>query len=220
MPDEPRIGCWATKISALYCPDGSSRCRYFGSDMRKPDLLASLLVCCLVSAGCNGPVEEFQRVNNSLEDSLTASKEMLEQKYAYLQQMACAEGRMLADSVNVLYERASERLFALDEALTGPALNDEKAVGPFDEGGLAVEALTLSKQLYSMMASVCPEDSARASIASYGETFSVLSDAGAWQVRDFQQAPPPVVTSNIERWVADMGKAKRLCTGALLAPCR
>lgn len=188
--------------------------------MRKPDLLAPLLVYCLVSAGCNGPAEEFQRVNNSLEDSLTASKDMLEHKYAYLQQMACAEGRVLADSVNVLYERASERLFALDEALTGPAVNDEKAVGPFDKGGLASQALANSQQLYALMIAVCPEDSARAGIASYGEALTGLPDPQTWQSRDFQQAPPPVVTSNIERWVADMGKAKRLCTGALLAPCR
>lgn len=180
-------------------------------------VLAALCTGCGVSDALN---DSFVTVDNALQDSLTASKDMLAQKYAYLQQMACAEGRLLADSVNVLYERASERLFALDEALTGPAVTDEKAVGPFDEGGLAVEALTLSKQLYSMMALVCPEDSARASIASYGEAFTVLSDVGAWQVRDFEQAPPPVVTSNIERWVADMGKAKRLCTGALLAPCR
>lgn len=180
-------------------------------------VLAALWMGCGISDQIN---ESLTTVDNALQDSLTASKAMLDQKYAYLQQMACAEGRLLADSVNVLYERASERLFALDEALTGPAVNDEKAGGPFDEGGLAVEALTLSKQLYSMMASVCPEDSARASIASYGEAFTVLSDVGAWQVRDFKQAPPPAITSNIERWVADMGKAKRLCSGALLAPCR
>ncbi|QQR85946.1 MAG: hypothetical protein IPJ76_15255 [Flavobacteriales bacterium] len=188
--------------------------------MRKPDLLVPLLVCGLFLSACNGPIEEFQRVNNSLEDSLTASKDMLEQKYAYLQQMACAEGRLLSDSVNVLYERASERLFALDEALTGPAVSEEKAQGPFEEGGLASEALTYSQQLYALMIAICPEDSARAGIAAYGEAFTGLTDVQAWQVRDFQQAPPPVVTSNVERWVADMGRSKRLCTSALLAPCR
>lgn len=188
--------------------------------MWKPDLLIQLLVCSLVGVGCNGPDGEFQRVNNSLEDSLTSSKEMLDQKYAYLQQMACAEGRLLSDSVNLLYERASERLFALDEALTGPAVSDEKRSDPFKEGGLASDALFNSLQLYGLMISICPEDSARAGIVSYGAPFDGLENVKAWHTRDFQQAPPPVVTSNIERWVADMGKAKRLCTGALLAPCR
>ena len=43
--------------------------------------------------------------------------------------------------LNLLYEQASERLFALDEALTGPAVSDEKAPGPFEEGGMASQAL-------------------------------------------------------------------------------
>lgn len=180
-------------------------------------VLAALWTGCGVSDAIN---DSLTTVDNALQDSLTASKDMLAQKYAYLQQMACAEGRMLADSVNLLYERASERLFALDEALTGPAVSDEKMPGPFEEGGVASGALTNSQQLYALMTAVCPDDSARASIVSYGEAFTGLPDAQAWQVRDFQQAPPPVVTSNIERWVAEMGKAKRLCTGVLLAPCR
>ena len=127
---------------------------------------------------------------------------------------------MLADSCNILYERASERPFALDELLAGPDVGEgNSAVSAFAPEGLAEQALRTSAALYYLMEQVTAGDSASGRIAEMGSPLSTVQDLDAWYQRDFHQAPPPVITATIERYVADMAKAKRLCTGVLLAPC-
>ncbi len=185
----------------------------------------AILAITLLACGCGRSVpekilDEFEKVDQELADSMLASADLLDSKYEHLRLMACAEGRLLADSVNILYERASERLFALDELLAGPDVGEGNSAGSaFDPEGVAEQALRTSAALYYLMEQVTAGDSASGRIAEMGSPLSTVQDLDAWYQRDFHQAPPPVITATIERYVADMAKAKRLCTGVLLAPC-
>lgn len=183
--------------------------------------LVAVLACC----GCGYFASEkmhdaFEEANSGLTDSVLASTEVLDNKYEHLRSMACAEGRMWSDSVALLYERASERMFALDELLTGPNIGEGDPVQrAFAEDGPGNEALNASLALYAMMEQVTIDESAKARIAEMAEPLRSANGILAWYERDFRGAPPPVITASIERYVADMGRAKRLCMGLLLVPC-
>ena len=183
------------------------------------------MVAALACSGCGywgseKMHDEFEEVNSGLTDSVLASTDRLANKYEHLRTMACAEGRMWSDSVNLLYERASERMFALDELLTGPDLGDgHTALSAFGENSVGNEALNASLALYAMMEQVTMDDSTKARIAEMAGPLRSANGIHAWYERDFRRAPPPEVTASIERYVAEMGRAKRMCTGVLLAPC-
>lgn len=183
------------------------------------------LACIASTTGCGSCTSEadldtFASADRALTDTVLAASDQLDSKYEHLRAMACSEGRVWADSVNILYERASERMFALDELLTGPAVvGNDKPADPFHEDGLAAEALKTSLALYDLMEQVTVSDSAEASIAETARPLRSVEHVNAWYHRDFRQAPPPSITATIERYVADMGRAKRLCIAELLMPC-
>ncbi len=180
----------------------------------------TLLACSCGPSASEKVLGEFTKAEAALTDSVLASSHLLDSKYEHLRSMACAEGRLLADSVNILYEHASERMFALDELLAGPDVGEGKtADDAFRADGLGEEALQASQSLYLLMVQVTEGDSASIRIAELGSPLNTVKDLSAWYQHDFHQAPPPAITATIERYVADMAKAKRICTGALLAPC-
>lgn len=165
-------------------------------------------------------MDEFNRANEALTDTVLASADKLDAKYEHLRAMACAEGRMLANSVSMLYERASERMFALDETLTGPSLADgQPASDAFAPNGVASEALNAALALYGSMESMSTDDSTKRVIVAAAQPFRTAGDVNAWYERDFRQAPAPAITALAERYVADMGRTKRRCIADLLKPC-
>lgn len=194
-------------------------------NMHKAARSFAILAITLLACGCGRSVsekilDEFEQVDQELTDSILTPSDLLDSKYEHLRLMACAEGRLLADSVNLLYEHASERMFALDELLAGPDVGDgNTAGGAFRPNGLGEEALQATQALYLLMEQVTAGDTASADITEIATPMKSIQSLDAWYQRDFHQAPPPVITATIERYVADMAKAKRLCTSVLLAPC-
>ncbi|MEO8066370.1 MAG: hypothetical protein ABI599_01630 [Flavobacteriales bacterium] len=187
---------------------------------RLPVLLGFLSLFGCGPSPSEGILDAFNKVNDALTDTVLASADKLDAKYEHLRAMACAEGRVLADSVSLLYEHASERMFALDELLTGPYLGDGQPVlEAFAANGPATKALNASLMLYRSMESMTTDDSTKALVVSAAQPFRAVGDVNAWYQRDFRQVPAATITALVERYVADMGRTKRRCIAVLLEPC-
>lgn len=185
-----------------------------------PNFFGSVLVASCSTSPSAHLTDDIDRVNEALTDTVLSSADQLINKYEHLRTMACAEGRLLGDSVNLLYERASERMFALDEQLTGPALVDgDPVLLAFKEHGVGSQAFNSTLELYALMEQVTTDDSARVMIQKIAQPLRTAGDIATWYQRDFLQVPAPAITAMLEKTVADMGQAKRWCAASLLKPC-